>query len=241
MKCTSGSIFRFGLPGGSGKLRRMRSLVGPLLLAFAVTVILTGCNVNFDSVSGNGKSTTENRSVSGFTSVELDGSGELQIEQTGTESLSITADENLLQYLTSDVSGGRLRLGTKSGTNINGTVNYKLTVKNLSEIGVQGSGSVNAKGLTSDSMKIAVAGSGNITTAGTADRMEVAIEGSGHFQGDNFKSKDAKVEINGSGGATLAVSERLDATINGSGSVEYIGDPQVTVNNNGSGTVSKKH
>jgi hypothetical protein len=44
---------------------------------------------------------------------KLEGSGELQIEQTGKESLTISADDNLLQYLTSDVSGGRLKLSMK--------------------------------------------------------------------------------------------------------------------------------
>lgn len=207
-----------------------------------ILLLLAGCDEILNSIKGSGKSATESRSVSGFTSVELSGSGELQIEQTGKESLTITADDNLLQYLTSDVSNGRLKLGTKNGTSISNTVPvvYKLTAKNLDAIELSGSGSVNAQALASDSMKIELSGSGEITTAGSADRMDLIISGSGSVHGEGFKNKDARIEINGSGNATVSASSKLDVHINGSGSVEYIGDPAVTTANNGSGTVTKK-
>jgi putative autotransporter adhesin-like protein len=213
-----------------------------LLAAIAVALLGAGCAVLSNTIQGSGKSVTENRSVGGFTRVELDGSGDLKVEQNGTESLTITADDNLLQYLTSEVIGGRLKLGTKSGTSIGSStpVVYKLTVKNLDEIMLAGSGSVDGRGLSSDSMKIDLSGSGDITTAGSAGRIEVVIEGSGNFHGEDFKSKDARIEIDGSGNVTVGASDKLDVTINGSGSVEYIGDPRVTTTSHGSGTVIKK-
>src|SRR5215831_14013845 len=98
-------------------MKRRRGLF--LTLTLGVILLMAGCDVLLNSIKGSGKSATESRNVSGFTSVEIDGSGALQVEQTGTESLTITADDNLLQYLTSEISGGRLKLGTKSGTSIN--------------------------------------------------------------------------------------------------------------------------
>ena len=215
----------------------------PLFFAMAVALLLSGCNLVFDTIQGSGKSTTETRNVSGFTAVELDGSGDLQIQQTGTESLTITADDNLLEYLTSDINSGRLKLGTKNGAHVSSSkpVVYKLTVKNLNGIVLAGSGSVQGENLASDSMRIEIAGSGNITTSGSADRAELIVEGSGNYSGDSFKTKNARVEIDGSGGVSLAASDTLNVTINGSGSVEYIGDPKVTTTRNGSGSVGRKH
>ena len=212
-----------------------------LFIPAAIALFVSGCNVVFNSTGGSGKAATDTRSVSGFSSVEMSGSGELQIEQTGTESLVISADDNLLQYLTSDVSGGQLRLGMKSGSFSPSTpVVYKLTVKNLKGIALSGSGSINGKALATDSMKIELSGSGEITTAGSTDHMEVVISGSGNVHGEGLKSKDARVEIDGSGSATVAASQRLDVNINGSGNVEYIGDPMVSTNNHGSGSVNKR-
>src|SRR5262249_10941580 len=164
-----------------------------LFFAAAIALFVSGCSFDFNSTGGSGKAATDTRSVSGFRSVEMAGSGELQIEQTGTESLAISADDNLLQYLTSDVSGGRLRLGMKNGSySPTTTVVYKLTVKNLKGIALTGSGSINGKALATDSMKIELSGSGEITTAGSTDQMDVVISGSGSVHGEGFKSKDAR-------------------------------------------------
>jgi hypothetical protein len=212
-----------------------------LIIPAAIALFVSGCNIDSNSTSGSGKAATDTRSVSGFSSVEMSGSGELQIEQTGTESLTISADDNLLPYLTSDVLGGQLRLGMKNGSfSPSSPVVYKLTVKNLNGIALSGSGSINGKALATDSMKIELSGSGEIMTAGSSDHMDVVVSGSGNFHGDGFKSKDARVEVDGSGSATVAASERLDVNINGSGSVEYIGDPMVNTSKHGSGSVSRR-
>jgi hypothetical protein len=215
---------------------------GRIPAALSLALLISGCNQLLNSVPGSGKPATENRNVSGFSSVELEGSGDLHIEQTGTESLSITADDNLLQYLTSDVSGGRLRLAARNGINFSasGPVVYKLTVKSLDGISLSGSGTVDGKALTSDSMKIDLSGSGDITATGGANKVEVMLSGSGNIHGDGYKGKDVRVELDGSGNATVAASDKLDVSINGSGVVEYIGDPKVTTSNNGSGSVRQK-
>jgi len=214
-----------------------------LFIPAAIALLVSGCNVVFNSpiVNGSGKAATDTRSVSGFSSVEMSGSGELKIEQTGTESLAISADDNILEYVTSNVRGGQLILGMKNGSFSTSTpVVYKLTVKNLNGIALSGSGSISGKALATDSMKIESSGSGEITTAGITDHMEVVISGSGNVHAEGFKSKDARVEIDGSGSATVAASERLDVNINGSGNVEYLGDPTVSTSKHGSGAVNRK-
>src|SRR5262249_35925866 len=152
-------------------------------------------------------------------SVEMDGSGQLTIQQGQTESLTITADDNLLPYLTSDVSNGQLTLGTKvnGGINPSTPVLYKLSVKALNGITLSGSGSVNAKGLTTDSLKVVIGGSGEITLGGAAETTDVLLAGSGNYKAGDLQSKDVKVQIMGSGDAVLTAAEKLDVTIAGSG------------------------
>jgi hypothetical protein len=69
--------------------------------------------------------------ATGFTKVELSGTGELPIEKTGTESLTISAEDNILPRLTSKVSGDALILGTKPNTTIVTTkpITYSFTVR----------------------------------------------------------------------------------------------------------------
>jgi len=211
------------------------------LLTITLTLLVSGCGVNsINSTPGSGKTATEPRNVSGFTGVKLEGSAQLTLEQTGTESLTITADDNLLPSLTSDVSGGVLTLGTKGSMSPSTPILYKLTVKNLDELTLGGSGTVSAKGLSANSLKLVIGGSGDMTVDGATERLEILLAGSGSYRGDGLKARDVNIQILGSGDAILAASDKLDVMIAGSGSVEYIGNPTVTTKSVGSGTVKKR-
>jgi hypothetical protein len=181
--------------------------------------------------------------VSGFTTVELDGDGKLILDQTGTESLSITVDDNLMEYITAEVQDGKLKLGTRRGENINPTSGlvFKVTVNKLDGIVSAGSGSIEAKGINTESLKTTIAGSGACTVSGQAHQQEILVAGSGEFQGPDLKSGSVSINIAGSGNAIVAASDKLEVSILGSGSVEYVGDPVVTTKANlGSGTVKKR-
>ena len=77
-------------------------------------LVLSACSV----INGSGHVETETRQVSGFTGIDLAGSGEVTIEQGDAESLTIEADDNVLPALTSKVSDSTLKLGKKPGTTV---------------------------------------------------------------------------------------------------------------------------
>jgi Putative auto-transporter adhesin, head GIN domain len=201
-------------------------------------VLVAGCG---PVVEGSGKIVTETRSVAGFSAVSLGGSGRLVIERGSPESLSITADDNLMQYIGSEVRGRTLALEQKDNVNLSPSkdIVFRLTVKDLDNIDISGSGSADAKGLQGDKLMVGVSGSGEISLEGTVNDLAVDISGSGQYHGRGMSSKRARVDISGSGGALLAVSEQLDATVSGSGSIEYIGNPQVRQDISGSGSIRK--
>ena len=205
------------------------------------TVLLSACV--FDSIGGSGTIITEPRTVSGFSSVSLSGSGQVLIEQTGTESLTVTTDDNLLPYIKTEVRGDTLDLGlTNPMTNVRPTNNivFKLTVKKLDELAVSGSGEADAKGVKVDRIRIRISGSGDVSAQGTANELDLSISGSGGYRGEEMRSKRATVGISGSGRAVLAADETLSADVSGSGSIEYLGDPQVTQQISGAGSVRRR-
>src|SRR5436853_1768181 len=146
------------------------------LLVVVVAVIAARCNYS-PGIRGSGKLISESRAASGFTGVSLRGTGQLVIDTNGTESLVITADDNLLAYLTSEIKGDQLILGTKDNTNISPSkdVVYKLTAKNLYSIELGGSGDIDAKGINTDRLKIVLGGSGNVSTAGMAEGQDITL------------------------------------------------------------------
>ena len=185
---------------------------------------------------------SESRQVSGFTGVEFTAIGDLHIEQTGTESLTIDADADVLPQLTSTVSHGVLELGVAPGTTITTSrpIVYRLTVATLNSVAVSGRGDVTLSNLRTDRLAVDIDGAGGATLAGTVDAQTVTISGTGHYDGEDLQSADATVTIGGAGKAVVRVSDHLDARVSGVGSVEYIGDPRVTQHTSGVGSVEQR-
>jgi len=185
---------------------------------------------------------SEPRDVGGFDEVELRGVGNLFIEQTSSESLSVEAEEDVLPKIRTEVQNSRLTIGPEPNSIINTTkpINYRLTVKDLHALEVSGSGDVEAEGIDTDELAVHISGSGDVEISGSAASQEVDLSGSGDYKAEDLESKEAKVDVRGSGSATVNVSDQLDAEVSSSGSVEYIGDPTLNQDVSGSGEVRKQ-
>jgi hypothetical protein len=191
--------------------------------------------------NGAGSIVSESRDVSGFDEVELRGFGNLSIEQTGGESLTVEAEEDVLPKLATEVVNGRLIIGPEPGTTVRttGPIDYELTVENLNALEVSGSGNVQAEGIETDRLAVTVGGAGNVKIGGEADEQEVNVSGSGVYRAEDLESREAKVGVAGAGSAIVNASEELDADVGGAGSVEYVGDPDVEQDVSGAGRLSK--
>lgn len=213
----------------------------------------------FNIVVGSGNVVRESRDVRDFDTIVLGGSGAVFIAQTGEESLTIEAEDNILPLLSTEVHNHRLELGTRHGATItlHSPVRYHVSVKSLrglvisgsgkAELStlttdtlaatISGSGKVEAMALTTETLEVSIPGSGSVSLAGQAARQEIAISGSGAYDAPDLTSNSTRVRISGSGSATLTVRETLDVRISGSGSVRYHGQPTVTKSISGSGSV----
>lgn len=234
---------------------------GKLLLALVATTALAGCGTGAPPVGatgtsvtepastqaggtvvGSGRIVTETRDVRDFTEVDLSGIGDLVIEQTGTESLTIEAADNVLPLLGSAVSGGVLTLGPVADSHIvdSGPITYRLTVRSMEALTVSGAGEVTASGIDGSALRVSLNGAGDITVDGRVDSQVVDVEGAGEYDGEDLRSSTAEVTVDGAGSAVVQVSDRLAASVSGVGSIEYIGDPAVTSDVSGVGSIQRR-
>src|SRR5215207_10314646 len=139
------------MPRGNTAVILRRGAAASLIGVF---LLVASCSI----ATGSGTPATENRPVSGFSNVELAGSGELIVEQTGTESLTLEADDNLLPLLTSEVSGDTLHLGVRPNTTLRPRtpIIYRLTVSQLTGLEVSGSGTVTATKIKADRLTVEI-------------------------------------------------------------------------------------
>lgn len=221
--------------------RRQPLLYG--LMAVLLT-LFTGCVFNLGSrgVRGSGIVKTESRSVSGFSSIAFKSEGNVTVQQTGKESLTISAEDNLLPLLESSVTNGILSIGTINNTDINPTksIDFAIAVKSLENFNMTGVGHIEAKGIQGKHLAIALTGVGDMSIEGAADSLDLNLEGVGNYDGKGFKTKQATVHSKGVGSAVLNASDRLDVSVSGIGAVEYIGSPKVQKSGEGLGQIKQR-
>jgi hypothetical protein len=224
------------------KLSHRRSLLYGLMAVFLV--LFTGCifNLGGRGVRGSGVVKTESRSVSGFSSIAFKSEGNVTVQQTGKESLTISAEDNLLPLLESSVTDHILSIGTVNNTDINPTkfIEFAIEVKSLEGFNMTGVGHIEAKGIQGKHVAIGLTGVGDMTIDGSADSLDLNLEGVGNYEGEGFKTKQATVHSKGVGSAVLNVSDRLDASVSGIGAVEYIGSPKVQKSGEGLGHIKQR-
>lgn len=225
-----------------------------------VALLLIACGLGtFGTVRGSGNLTTESRSVSNFDRVSLTCSGDVVITQSGEESLTVETDDNIVQYVTTEVRGGTLYLGLESGKSISPTrLRFTLNVQDLVglttsasgditaasldtdrlEVRVSASGDVRIDSLTAEEVEVRISGSGDVELAGEVPGQDITITASGDVHAGDLRGEAVKVTISASGDATVCATESLDARLTASGSVNYYGNPTTNFSSTGSGKIN---
>lgn len=214
-----------------------------LAIGFIMVAVLlfSACAV----ARGSGRVIIESREVSGFDRVELGGSGDLIITQGETESLTVETDDNMMQYVVTNVRGHTLYLGTNapqvaifSPTRLR----FTLQVKELSGLVLSGSGSITADTIVTDQFEIEISGSGSARLDQlTTEQLRAEISGSGAARVDDLATAEMIATVSGSGTVQVAgASARSDFTVNGSGGIraDDLQSDRVNINISGSGTAT---
>lgn len=228
-------------------------------------IALTGCvNAQWGKrVKGNGNKVTKTRTVGEFDEVYAGGSFDVKLVAGQEGKITIKMDENLLDYLITEVKNGELVIKWKKGHNISYKNEILITVPftDIDRVALSGSGDVYSEAvIRADNLKATlsgsgdlnlrvdtnnldtgISGSGDIRLSGEADFIDGGISGSGDIHAYDLKTKEADLSIAGSGGIKISVSDKLKARIAGSGDIFYKGNPaKQDVKVSGSGSVESK-
>ena len=195
-----------------------------------------------DAIRGSGVSKTEQRTISDFKSVVVNGSTDVELAVGPASSLELTADDNLLEYLVTEVRDGVLVIEMKSGS-YSPRVDAKVraTTPGLETVAIRGSADVAVGGVSGEKFTFEISGSGDGRVEGKVGSTVARVTGSGDLRLSDLEARDAVVEVTGSGDVDVWATESLSISISGSGDVSYKGDPaKVTKAVAGSGDVRKR-
>jgi len=235
----------------------MKKSVAVVLLTAAIF-----CFPSCRKVVGEGPLVTQTRTVGNFSGVSSEMSGKVNFSIAPEYKVEITAQQNILDVLNTNVVNGVLHIDFENNVRVreHEDLLINITAPYADYFRLSGSGNMNVQGdISANDLKVTLSGSGDISVqnAAIADKIDVEVSGSGNISIANGSAVNEDVDISGSGkvemaGVTaenavthtsgsgdvkLALSKYLDAHISGSGSVFYHGNPIISTHISGSGRV----
>lgn len=232
-----------------------RMLILFVIALFMASILGCGCGlINLLSprsdrltnvISGSANLIEEERQVSGITGVKLATTGKLTIKVGDKEELRIKADDNILEYIETDVNAGILEIKIRDFVSLRPMrpINYYLTVKELDEIIISSSGDIEAPNLKAQNFSVTISSSGDLVMGNlAADALEVRISSSGDMNMGNLIADKIDVNITSSGNLDITGGEVEEQNITISSSGNYrAGDLEsttATVNLSSSGSAT---
>jgi hypothetical protein len=219
-----------------------------LPLALLLCLPLAGCVVHLDGSDnwvppehqGSGVAKSEPRTVPGFRRIEVQGATDIVAAIGPATEVTVTADDNLLQFVRTEVRGDTLVIDMQDGSySFDVDLVVHVVTPALEGVKIEGSSDVEIRGLQGQALAIEIQGSGDVRASGSVERLSVSIAGSGDMNLFELQARQAKIDISGSGDVEVYASERLDARVSGSGDVRYRGAPrECQAHVDGSGSVA---
>jgi len=222
------------------------------LCFFSIMVIFSGC--------GNNDLITKSFETNTFSGITNNISADVHITCAATQSIEISAQENIMDNIILEVSGGMLTIELLNNFSpitkpidvyisipqfnaycLNGSGDMEIlnTFDSCGAVSLQinGSGNIDADFSSNSVTTTTVNGSGDIDLSGYSPIQSITIDGSGNINAFPFRTLNTVVNILGSGNCEVTADSTLNVTISGSGNVYYKGTPIINTNISGSGNI----
>jgi len=236
-------------------------------LKFIITIVLcisiTSC---IDAqlrktVYGNNKVIKRDRTAEPFTAVRVSSGIDVYLSQGDKISLSVEADENLHEYILTEVSDGVLRVYTEVNIREAEMKKVYVTMKEVRALSTSSAGDlIGETPVRSDELRLSassagdikievyaknidtdISSSGDVTLTGEADMLDASLSSAGDLNAFNLKVREAEVSASSAGNADVYVTERIVARASSAGDINYKGDPKhVDAHSSSAGGVHKR-
>lgn len=249
----------------------------PLFAAIAASLLASSCIIaitddgasvhgfsshfsHHSETRGSGVLGEEARETSAFHSIYFTGSIDVEATAGQEQSITVQGDDNLLEYVTTEVRDGVLLVSLESGSynfrkpmvvriqvpaldsvQLNGSGDFTVhgVTRDQFDVTLRGSGDLVVKSLDTQRLRVNLEGSGDIKISGKTQKLALTLQGSGDMNLVGLEADLVHTSLAGSGDIRVRAREALDVTIAGSGEVGYFGEPAVTKTMAGSGEVYK--
>jgi hypothetical protein len=198
------------------------------------------------TVYGNGKVVSEERAPVQVSGIRVSTGIDVYLSQGDKLNLVVEADENLHDYIITEVKNGILDIYTDANIRKAEMKKVYVTLKTINSVSTSSAGDIIGESpVETDDLKISassagdiklevyasnidanISSSGDVTLTGEAGFMEADLSSAGDLNAYNLKVKEADVTVSSAGGADIFVTEKLIARASSAGDINYKGDPK---------------
>jgi hypothetical protein len=189
---------------------------------------MTGPLFNFSlrsSIKGSGTAKSETRDVSHFTGVDVGGIFHVEIVSGRDYAVEVQADDNLLQYIKTDVEGDVLKIQTTERINSRSPIRVRISAPNIENIDASGACKISVTGVKNSSLDIDTSGASKLKVEGETSQLNVEVSGASSIDAESLKARMATVDASGASSVNLFVTERLLSDASGASKIAYSGSP----------------
>ncbi|MEN8263350.1 MAG: head GIN domain-containing protein [Nitrospirota bacterium] len=183
-------------------------------------------SVNEGCVDGSGKRKVEQRRVSSFNKIDIDGVFDVKIELRKKQGVEIIGDDNILPHIVTKVSGDTLVITSSKSICPKLSLQVNISQENIEKLDADGSNDINISGVKNKNLALNLNGATDLRASGSTGEFTAKISGAGSLRARNLHAENAVISVVGSGDAEVYASGKLNASIDGAGDISYFGSPK---------------
>lgn len=194
----------------------MNRLCLPLLL-----VSMTACTPAFGGITKS-----ETRSLPSFSKISVSGALAVKLEPADAPSVVVTADQDVLSRVVTEVRGGTLYLSAEELRSHDG-ITLHVRAPSVEEVELSGATTLEALNLRGDALRISGSGASRIELAGETRALELDLSGASKVDAEKLVADEVRVEVSGASKVEVHAVKTLGVSISGAAKVRYAGTPQI--------------
>jgi hypothetical protein len=224
----------------------MKNLKYLLIISLALGISFCTDGQIRRTVYGNGDVVKKERKAGNFTGLRVSSGIDVYLRQTGDESIAVESDENLHEYIITEIRNDILHVYSEANirkakmkrvyvtmdeikslkTTSAGDIIGETPVKTDDlELSASSAGDIKLE-VYAKEIEASISSSGDITMTGEADILNANLSSAGDLNAYGLQVKEAEVSASSAGDADINVSERLRARASSAGDINYRGNPK---------------
>jgi hypothetical protein len=233
------------------------------IMLITLTIFLaSGCVVNIqDTITGDGKVVSQTRDVPEFSGVKVGSGIDVFLTQGDNQRVVVEADENLQEWIRTEVNGSVLHIYTDKNIRLAKTKRVDITCKMLDRIDISSAGDVTAVNrfkadkldidmssagdlnleVEANEISISISSAGNAVLKGKTDTLKADLSSAGDLNAYDLEAKYGDISVSSAGSARVFVTDEASFHSSSAGDIDYKGEPRMKeIHTSSAGSVNKK-